>query len=69
MPEEQNFIAIFDMPLSEAREQFEKEYLQHKLTVAGGSVSKVAEAVGMERTHLYRKLKSLGITIKNQSSK
>jgi len=65
----QNFMPDFDMPLREAREQFEKEYLQHKLTIAGGSVSKVAEAVGIERTHLYRKLKSLGITIKNQASK
>jgi len=65
----QNFMPDFDMPLREAREQFEKEYLQHKLSIAGGSVSKVAEAVGIERTHLYRKLKSLGITIKNQASK
>jgi len=69
LPEEQNFIPDFDMPLREAREQFEKEYLQHRLSLAGGSVSKVAEAVGMERTHLYRKLKSLGIAIKNQNSK
>ena len=57
------------MPLREAREQFEREYLKHQLNLAGGSVSKVAEAVGMERTHLYRKLKSLGITSKNQDSK
>lgn len=69
LADEQNFIPDFDMPLREAREQFEKEYLQHKLSLAGGSVSKVAEAVGIERTHLYRKLKSLGITIKNQDSK
>ncbi len=69
LADEQNFIPDFDMPLREARERFEKEYLQHKLTAAGGSVSKVAEAVGMERTHLYRKLKSLGIAIKNQDSK
>ena len=68
-PEEQNFMTNFDMPLRQAREQFEKEYLQHKLAMAGGSVSKVAETVGIERTHLYRKLKSLGITIKNQDSK
>ena len=69
LADEQNFIPDFDMPLRQARERFEKEYLQHKLTAAGGSVSKVAEAVGMERTHLYRKLKSLGIAIKNQDSK
>ncbi|MFB3089987.1 MAG: helix-turn-helix domain-containing protein, partial [Gammaproteobacteria bacterium] len=69
LPDEQSFIPNFDMPLREAREQFEKEYLQHQLNLVGGSVSKVAEAVGMERTHLYRKLKSLGITSKNQDSK
>ncbi len=65
----QIFIPDFDMPLREAREQFEKEYLQHKLAIARGSVSKVAEAVGVERTYLYRKLKDLGIKIKNQDAK
>ncbi len=65
LPEEQSMMPDFDMPLREARERFEKAYLQHRLSLAGGSVSKVAEAVGMERTHLYRKLKALGITIKN----
>jgi DNA-binding NtrC family response regulator len=67
--EEQSFMPNFDMPLREAREQFEKEYLQYKLNLAGGNVSKAAEAVGIERTHLYRKLKSLGILIKNQEPK
>ncbi len=67
--DEQNFMPNFDMPLREAREQFEKEYLQHKLNLAGGSVSKAAQAVGIERTHLYRKLKTLGILIKNQDPK
>ena len=62
---EQEFDTSFDLPLREAREQFEKTYLQYKLTQSNGSVSKVAKAVGMERTHLYRKLKSLGINIKN----
>jgi len=69
LTDEQNFMPNFDMPLREAREQFEKEYLQHKLNLAGGSVSKAAEAVGIERTHLYRKLKTLGILIKNQDPK
>jgi len=69
LPDEQHLNPNFDMPLREAREQFEREYLKHQLNLAGGSVSKVAEAVGMERTHLYRKLKSLGITTKNQDSK
>ncbi len=55
----------FNMPLREARERFEKTYLEYQLKQANGSVSKIAKAVGMERTHLYRKLKSLGIDIKN----
>jgi DNA-binding NtrC family response regulator len=51
----------FDLPLREAREQFEREYLEYQLKKAGGSVGKLSEAVGMERTHLYRKLRALGI--------
>lgn len=57
--------AYFDMPLREAREQFEREYLVFKLQEAGGSVGKLADAVGMERTHLYRKLRSLGVDPKS----
>ncbi|MBT8050277.1 MAG: sigma-54 dependent transcriptional regulator [Gammaproteobacteria bacterium] len=53
--------AYFDLPLREAREQFEREYLVFKLQDAEGSVGKLAETVGMERTHLYRKLRALGI--------
>ena len=52
------------MPLREARENFEKTYLEYQLKKANGSVSKVANAVGIERTHLYRKLKMLGIELK-----
>ena len=51
----------YDLPLREAREQFEKDYLEHQLNAVGGSVGKLAKRVGMERTHLYRKLRSLGI--------
>ncbi|MDH3870620.1 MAG: sigma-54 dependent transcriptional regulator [Gammaproteobacteria bacterium] len=51
----------YDLPLREAREQFEKDYLEHQLSAAGGSVGKLAKRVGMERTHLYRKLRALGI--------
>jgi len=51
----------YDLPLREAREQFEHNYLAHQLELAGGSVGKLAKRVGMERTHLYRKLRSLGI--------
>lgn len=54
----------FDMPLRDARENFEKIYLEYQLKKAKGSVSKVANAVGIERTHLYRKLKMLGIELK-----
>ena len=61
---DKEFNANFELPLRQAREQFEKAYLQYKLERANGSVSKVANDVGMERTHLYRKLKSLGIEIK-----
>jgi two-component system nitrogen regulation response regulator NtrX len=52
---------FFDLPLREAREKFEREYLVFKLKEAGGSVGKLAESVGMERTHLYRKLRALGV--------
>ncbi len=54
-------VAEFELPLKEAREQFERAYLEYRLRKAGGSVSKVAAAVGVERTHLYRKLRGLGI--------
>jgi DNA-binding NtrC family response regulator len=53
--------AFFDLPLREARERFEREYLIYKLKEAGGSVGKLSETVGMERTHLYRKLRALGV--------
>jgi two-component system nitrogen regulation response regulator NtrX len=52
---------LFDLPLREAREKFEREYLVYKLREAGGSVGRLADAVGMERTHLYRKLRALGV--------
>jgi two-component system nitrogen regulation response regulator NtrX len=54
----------FNLPLREAREQFERAYLLRQLQQAGGSVGKLAKAVGMERTHLYRKLRDLGVDVK-----
>jgi two-component system, NtrC family, nitrogen regulation response regulator NtrX len=60
-----NDICNFDLPLRDAREKYEKAYLEYQLKQANGSVSKIALTVGMERTHLYRKLKMLGIDIKN----
>ena len=53
--------SLYDMPLRQAREQFEHDYLSYQLTQCGGNVSKLAERVQMERTHLYRKMRSLGI--------
>ena len=51
----------YDLPLREARERFEQDYLIHHLIKSGGSVGKVAKLIGMERTHLYRKLRALNI--------
>src|SRR5258708_36658171 len=50
-----------DLPLREAREAFERNYFEHHLAQANGSVARVAERSGLEPTHLYRKLKALGI--------
>ena len=54
----------FDLPLRQAREQFEKSYIEHQLRVTAGNVSQVAKLAGIERTHLYRKMKALGINPK-----
>ena len=51
----------YELPLREAREQFERIYLQQKLIETGGNVGQAAKLAGMERTHLYRKLRTLGI--------
>lgn len=58
---------IFDLPLREAREAFERDYLIYQLGKVDGSVGKLAENVGMERTHLYRKLRALSIDPKSVS--
>lgn len=50
-----------DTPLREARDAFERAYLLYHLESASGSMTRVAETTGLERTHLYRKLKQLGI--------
>ncbi|MBE5316432.1 MAG: sigma-54-dependent Fis family transcriptional regulator [Xanthomonadales bacterium] len=62
--EEGGFRADFSQPLREARDQFERAYLLHWLEQCEGSVGKLAKAVGMERTHLYRKLRDLGIELR-----
>jgi DNA-binding NtrC family response regulator len=51
----------FDLPLREARERFEYQYFLHHIRHEEGNMSRVADKVGLERTHLYRKLKQLGI--------
>ncbi len=51
----------FDLPLREARERFEYQYFLHHIRREDGNMSRVADKVGLERTHLYRKLKQLGI--------
>ncbi len=56
----------FDQPLRKAREDFERVYLEYHLDKYGGNVSKMAQEVGMERTHLYRKLRAVGIEIKDR---
>jgi DNA-binding NtrC family response regulator len=55
---------LLALPLREAREQFERAYLQQQLVLCKGKVGQLAKRVGMERTHLYRKLRSLGIDFK-----
>jgi DNA-binding NtrC family response regulator len=53
-----------EQPLREARDEFERLYFNHHMAKAGGNMSKVAETVQLERTHLYRKLKQLGMKSK-----
>jgi DNA-binding NtrC family response regulator len=56
---------LLALPLREAREQFERAYLQQQLLICNGKVGQLAKRVGMERTHLYRKLRSLGVDFRN----
>ncbi|MCX7170816.1 MAG: sigma-54-dependent Fis family transcriptional regulator, partial [Proteobacteria bacterium] len=52
---------VMRMPLREAREAFERIYFEHHLRLDGGNMTRLAEKTGLERTHLYRKLKDLGL--------
>jgi DNA-binding NtrC family response regulator len=52
-----------DRPLREARDSFEKSYFEFHLAQENGSMTRVAEKTGLERTHLYRKLKQLGVDL------
>ncbi|MBK9161402.1 MAG: response regulator [Nitrosomonadales bacterium] len=59
--QEQHFSLPLNLPLREAREYFDALYFDYHLKKELGNVARVAEKVGLERTHLYRKLKQLGI--------
>ena len=56
-----------DLPLREARDHFDALYFEYHLRKEVGNVSRVADKVGLERTHLYRKLKQLGIKFAKKS--
>ncbi|MBZ4200508.1 MAG: response regulator [Methylotenera sp.] len=56
--------SLLDQPLREARDAFERWYFEHHIKLVAHNMSKLAEIAGLERTHLYRKLKQLGIKIK-----
>ncbi len=59
---------LLSLPLREAGEQFERTYLQQQLILCDGKVGQLAKRVGMERTHLYRKLRALGVNFKSVSA-
>ena len=62
MPQPEHIFSVsFDMPLREARDAFERAYFEYHLVRESGSMTRVAERTGLERTHLYRKLKQLGV--------
>ncbi len=54
---------MLDKPLREGRDEFEKAYFEYHLAKENGSMTRVAEKTGLERTHLYRKLKQLGVDL------
>ena len=58
---ESSYVDVFSYPLKEAREKFEKDYLTSQIKKHKGNISKTAEFIGMERSALHRKLKTLGI--------
>lgn len=64
-------IQSFDLsiPLREARDLFERTYFEYHLAQEGGSMTRVAERTGLERTHLYRKLKQLGVDLSSRRKK
>jgi len=63
LPQARLAFLSFDQPLRDARDAFERLYFEHHLAREGGSMTRVAERTGLERTHLYRKLKQLGVEL------
>ncbi len=62
-PSAQTASISFDIPLRDARDAFERAYFEYHLARENGSMTRVAEKTGLERTHLYRKLKQLGVDL------
>jgi two-component system, NtrC family, nitrogen regulation response regulator NtrX len=60
-------LPMFDQPLREARDAFEKLYFEHHLRLESGNMTRLAERSGLERTHLYRKLKQLGVVLNKRN--
>ncbi len=58
---------FLNQPLREARDEFERLYFEHHLACENGSMTRVADKTGLERTHLYRKLKQLGIDVNRRN--
>jgi len=69
MQKKQTLPDYFHGDMRTAKESFEREYLSHHLKSVSGNVSKLADIVGLERTHLYRKLKSLDINTRDAKNK
>lgn len=61
-----NINEFLELPLREAREKFERQYLKYYLARHDGNVGRVANIIGVERTHLYRKLKALGLPMRTR---
>jgi DNA-binding NtrC family response regulator len=60
-------LPMFNQPLRDAREAFERLYFEHHLKSERGNMTRVADRTGLERTHLYRKLKQLGLNLGRRS--
>ena len=66
-PKQPPALPMFNQPLREAREAFERLYFEHHLKSERGNMTRVADRTGLERTHLYRKLKQLGLNLGRRS--